>query len=72
MKPLPITVVSGEDAEKAEFVICARKTTPAHFAGDDSGVCCACGEEVRFRPHAPKKPPKMCMECMIENLGRTQ
>ncbi|MCB1534874.1 MAG: hypothetical protein KDJ44_09150 [Rhodoblastus sp.] len=72
MKPLAINVVSDEEAEKAAFVICVRWTVPAVFADDEQGTCCACGAAVRFRPHAPKKPPRICMECIVEKLERSQ
>jgi hypothetical protein len=28
-------------------------------------LCCACGVPVIFRPYMPKRPPRICLECML-------
>lgn len=67
--PLPIRVVSQEDAEKAAFYVCNRVGCPSHFVDDRIGVCAHCHHPIYFRPHAPVAPVKICLECAID-LGR--
>lgn len=59
-------IVDDERAAQADCVLCVRKSVPAMFADDLFGVCMECGEEVRFRPHAPKLP-KLCSVCALKN-----
>lgn len=63
---IPLHIVSLEEAEEADYVVCARKDTPTPFTDNEEGTCCQCGCAVVFRPHAPKTPPRLCFECMIE------
>ena len=60
-----IKVVDDDEAEQADFLVCVRSTIhPGYFDDDEFGHCCRCGHEVRFRPHAPKQPKRICMECL--------
>lgn len=70
MSDIPIKVVSNEEAEKAQFVICMRANFPLQypFPDNEKGVCGLCNAEIVFRPYAPKKPMKICMECAVEKL----
>lgn len=65
-------IVTSEEAEQADAVICVRATVSSTFTDDEYGPCSICGEEVRFRPHAPKRPPRVCLECATEMLGATR
>lgn len=64
-----IKVTSQEDAEKADFYICMPAITPALFADDIYDDCTKCGTRVRLRPHAPKAPKRLCMECALIQFG---
>ena len=67
---IPVQVVSEEEAEKSTYLVCVRwDSTPALFTDDVKGTCCACGTAVRFRPSAPKTPPRLCVECMLDMKG---
>ncbi len=58
-------VVSQEQAEKADAVICG----PERLFLNDVRTCCAqCGATIYHRPHAPKTPPKLCMGCGFERI----
>ncbi len=61
-----VTLVSNEEAEKAEFVVCARARDDQGTLTDNLlGTCHDCAEPVVFRPHAPKRPPRLCLACAV-------
>lgn len=62
-----IQVVSNEEAEKAEFVLCAPDG-PSSFADNIKTVCSMCGTAIMHRPYIPKKPPKICIQCLLTKL----
>lgn len=68
---MKIPIVSNEEAEKCDLVVCVRKTSPVARVFDDNeeGPCCKCGETVVWRPYMPKKPPRICMECALAGKG---
>ena len=66
--PLTIPVVSDKQAEQCEFVVCAR-WGPSPFDDNLKGTCCKCGIAVMYRWHAPRKPKRICIECMAEGKG---
>lgn len=64
-----IKIVSQEEAEQVELVVCCRVGLPRHFDDDEEGVCSHCGHAIFFRPTAPRKPPKVCVECTMDMLN---
>lgn len=65
----PINVVSQEKAEQADLVVCVfADAEPVFFDDDIFTVCADCGRAIRHRPHAPKKPPKVCINCALQRL----
>lgn len=63
---IPVTVVSQDEAENAGMVGCIRyHGVMLYFSDNEIGTCSRCGHQVQFRPYAPKKPPKVCMECLL-------
>jgi hypothetical protein len=58
-----IQVVSDEEAEQADMVICLPDSGPRYFADDVRATCAICGIPIRHRPHVPKRPPKVCINC---------
>lgn len=69
MNPLSITIVSDAEAEAASYVVCLRLGSPTRFRDNEVGACSHCGTAVIFRPHMPKKPPRICIEC-VKDLAR--
>jgi len=64
LKGVPVTVVSNDEAEDCNFVICAP-VAASHFADDVRTRCSSCSRAIVHRPHAPKKPPKVCLDCAV-------
>ncbi len=64
IKGIQCQIVSPEDAEKSDFVVCAPETVPLYFPDNLTGECADCGDPIQWRPHAPRTPPKICMRCM--------
>ena len=58
-----IQVVSDEEAEEADIVVCCTADMPRYFDDDVFTTCAECGSAIFHRPHAPKKPRKVCIEC---------
>lgn len=62
--PLPkIQVVSDAEAEEADAVICMPIGATRYFDDDIETVCADCGQGIFHRPHVPKKPRKICIDC---------
>lgn len=61
-----IKVVSDDEAEACAYVVCVLATAQTPFDDNELGTCCKCQRAVQFRPHAPKKPPRICMECIVK------
>jgi hypothetical protein len=59
----PFHVVSAEQAEPADLVACVTDETPSYFADDVHTVCADCGVPIRHRPHVPRRPRKVCLDC---------
>lgn len=62
---VPIHVVSDEEAEGVDFVICGSESLGSPFTDNVVTACCDCGKAIIHRPHAPKRPPKICVDCMM-------
>jgi len=61
---LRIPVISDEDAEKCDFLVCMPQG-PSPFDDNLVGECCMCGIRVMYRWHAPRKPKRICLNCML-------
>ena len=61
-----IKVVSDEEANEADFVVCMRVGSPSPFRDNVEGVCSHCGHAIFFRPYMPPKPRKICVECAVD------
>jgi hypothetical protein len=62
-----VKVVSDEEAEKLDYVVCVPEG-PSPFTDNLIGNCCKCGVRVMYRWHAPRKPPKICLDCLNKQL----
>jgi hypothetical protein len=57
------TEASG-NAELAEFTVCRLKTEPLILSDNLVEPCCKCFRLVQLRPNAPKRPKRICDECI--------
>lgn len=66
---LKIPIVTEAEAEESDYAVCCRQADdPGEFTDNLVGQCCACGEAVIFRPYMPARPPKICVQCLIDRL----
>jgi len=67
---MKIPIISDEEAETCDYVVCMPADTPSPFDDNLTGFCCKCGCKVHYRWHAPRKPKRLCMNCFatLENL----
>ena len=56
-------VDSDDEGETADVLVCARLTSPLMRTDNLIDICSKCGEAIQYRPHAAKRPAKICMEC---------
>ena len=68
---VPVTVVSDEEAEKSDYVICMPWGTPSPFEDNLKGICSHCGIDVQYRWHAPRKPKRLCFKCWVKLDSQT-
>ena len=58
-----------DEHESADYYVCVRADDgPAHFTDDLYDFCCECGEKVRYRPHGPVAPKKICLQCVLPSM----
>ena len=62
---LKLNIVSEADTERADMVVCMLEGFDSPFDDNLVGPCAQCGRRVIFRPSAPKRPPKVCLECAV-------
>ena len=62
-----IKVVSDDEAEQADFVICCTNDSPRYFDDDIETACAQCDVGSHHRPNAPQRPKKICLECAARN-----
>jgi ribosomal protein L37AE/L43A len=62
---LKARVVGQDESELADVVVCVR-ATDFHRPDAIWGQCSVCGADIVFQPHAPKRPPKVCIWCIAE------
>ena len=67
----PVVRVSSEQAEKASCVLCVCDTAPGGYLDDVHTVCADCRVGIRHRLQAPKRPPKLCWECVQKRMRST-
>jgi hypothetical protein len=64
-----VDVVSDEEAEQADMVICLPDAGPRYFTDDLTATCAECGVVIRHRPHVPKRPRKVCIHCALRLIA---
>lgn len=60
-----VKVVSDAEAEQCDMVVCMPNGGPRYFDDDIDTVCAKCGTPIHHRPHVPKTPPKVCIDCAL-------
>jgi hypothetical protein len=60
-----VPIVSPDEAEEADAVVCASPDTPTPWRDNVHALCAWCQAPVIHRPHVPKKPPKICISCAL-------
>ena len=64
-----INIISEEEAEEVDCVVCLRISElpdgKPYFTDDIRTNCAGCSAPILHRPHAPKKPPKVCASCAL-------
>lgn len=63
-----IKVVSDEEADAADFLVCIPADAPSPFADNLKGYCSHCGVQVQYRWHAPRKPKPICVACAVKHF----
>lgn len=58
-------VGSQDEAEECEYVVCVPATDPLHFPDNVVATCCQCSVAIQHRPHIPKTPKLICLECVL-------
>ena len=69
---MKVKVVSDATAERADFMVCMPWNTPSPFADNLKGVCCECGADVMYRWYAPRKPRRICLQCVTDGLLKVE
>lgn len=62
-------VLSVKEASKSDILVCMEWEGPHFFPDDVRGTCAMCERAVRFRPDAPKKPARVCRDCVEDAQG---
>lgn len=62
---VPIRIISQDEAETLDFVVCGDAGTPTPWHDNVHTTCALCGAAIIHRPHAPKRPAKICMGCAL-------
>lgn len=66
-----LTVGTQDEAEEADIYVCGRAATTKQLFDDDLyDFCSMCGEKVRYRPHGPTIPKKVCVECAMPEMDK--
>lgn len=56
------------EAEAADCVVCATADTRTPWRDNVTTTCHDCSCAIIHRPHAPKRPPKVCMDCAVARM----
>ena len=60
---LKVEVRSVAECEDADLVVCADESLSA-FPDNVHTTCAWCTRPIVHRPYVPKRPPKVCLDCM--------
>ncbi len=71
MPKLKITTDKKEMAS-ADVLVCMPVTMPLVMPDNKVGDCAACGRRIQYRPYAPKKVTRMCVDCVKEIVAEKE
>ena len=57
--------IEDGNGEHIDILVCVRLTKPLILPDNEIDICSICGEAIQHRPHVPKLPRKVCMECVM-------
>jgi len=62
------TLVSPDEAERVDYVVCMRDVPgqPRAPLAQHFGNCSRCLHAIYWASSAPKRPPRVCVECALE------
>lgn len=60
-----IPIVSQEEGERADAVVCGDPDTPTPWADNVRTNCGWCAAPIIHRPTAPRRPVKICIPCAL-------
>lgn len=63
LERLNIKVVDDATAEAADYVLCMPDGQAEYFTDDVHAQCFFCLRPIHHRPHVPKRPKKICIDC---------
>jgi hypothetical protein len=67
---MKVKIVSDEEAEESDAVVCALwETCQKHSSDNIKANCADCNCEIGYRPYAPVKPIKICIQCLIKRMS---
>lgn len=66
---LKIGLDDEDTAERADYLVCMKATFKSPFTDNAKGHCCICGCQVIFRQSAPKRPKRVCVDCVSRTLN---
>ena len=66
-----VEIAPRSHIERADMMAVMRWTDPPIMAGNIRSSCSRCGAVCQERPHAPKKPKRICNAC-IDDLAMTR
>ncbi len=69
---IPIQIVSEKEAESCDIVVCvlAGEEQEEFKSTNVYTRCHDCRRAITHRPHVPKIPPKVCIECAMKRLDK--
>lgn len=65
---MEVKTVTQSEAERADILVCIPAEWDTPFDDNVVGKCNDCGRDVQFRPHAPKEPTRVCVECVSDRF----
>lgn len=68
--PNEITIETQDEGEACDCVVCIPVTEPLAFPDNIVTECSECGQKIQHRPHAPKRPAKICLPCIQPKMER--
>ena len=56
----------------ADVLVCVPVTMPLVLPDNKVDDCAACGRRIQYRPTAPRKVTRMCVDCVKEEIAEKE